>query len=161
MLFNNHQDVLDHDKTEMEREEDASRMLSILQKEKSRSRRLSSRTCGKSRTKQSLASEGREARDSSTSSMSGQEENTEVIRSRVKRSGPSKKRNRDDKDDNSPTESLKSLKVSISRNDARLAKDGPLASLADHRARRRHPLLLARGMRSPALRRRRRRPRRA
>ena len=77
---NNNQDVLDHDKTEIEREPDTSRMLSILQKEKSRSRRVSSRTGGKPRAKKSLLSEGRAARDSSTSSMSGEEDNAEYDR---------------------------------------------------------------------------------
>ena len=119
---NNHDDVLDIDEAEREREVDTSRMLSILQKEKSRSRNMS-------RVKQSRVSAGHKARDSSASSISGEEENVNATRSKVRRSGSIKKRSRDYNDDISPAKSLKSLKVSINRNDARLAKDGPLASL--------------------------------
>ena len=55
----------------------------------------------------------------------------DASRSKVKRSGTSKKRSHDDGDDASPAKSLKYSKVSINRNDSRSAKDVPSANLYD------------------------------
>jgi len=94
-----------------------SRMLSILQNEKPRSRSLSSKTGGNSRFKQRLVSEGL---------LWERVENEDKRHPRVKLPGPSSMRNRENNDGNS---SAKSLMVSIKRNDVRLAKDGPLVNL--------------------------------
>ena len=104
-----------------EMEANHSRMLSILQNEKSRSRSLSSKTGGKFRYKQSLVEGG--------GALWERVENADKRLPSVKMSEPSSIWNRENNDDTSPTKSCKSLKVSIKRNDVRLAKDGPLANL--------------------------------
>jgi len=119
-----------------EMEANHSRMLSILQNEKSRSRSLSSKTGGKFRYKQSLVEGG--------GALWERVENADKRRPSVKMSEPSSIWNRENNDDTSPTKSCKSLKVSIKRNDVRLAKDGPLANLdadGEPRLKRRRSVL--------------------
>ena len=76
----NNQDDIDSNQAGQERGADNSRMLSILQREKSRSRVLSSKTCAILRDKRSLMSEGQESCDRSTSSIVGEREENASIR---------------------------------------------------------------------------------
>ena len=89
----------------MERDNSRAKMSSILQREKSRSRNFSA------------------ASSDSTSP------------SRTATERPKKRRKRDAQghENNELSMPTKSLKVIIKRNDARLAKDSPLAKLNDHR----------------------------
>ena len=111
---NNNQDESDIDLEGKEREANQSRMLSIPQKEKSRSSSLSSKTGGNFCFKQSLVSEGL---------LSEKVVNADKRHSRIKLSEPRSMRNRDNNDGNSPAKSSKSLKVIIKSDDVRLAKD--------------------------------------
>ena len=76
----NNQDDIDINQAGQERGADNSRMLSILQREKSSSRVLSSKTCAILRDKRSLMSEGQESCDRSTSSIVGEREENASIR---------------------------------------------------------------------------------
>ena len=76
----NNQDDIDSNQAGQERGADNSRMLSILQREKSSSRVLSSKTCAILRDKRSLMSEGQESCDRSTSSIVGEREENASIR---------------------------------------------------------------------------------
>ena len=109
---NNNQDEPDIELAGKEIEANHSRMLSILHKEKSRSRSLSSKTDGNSRFKQKLVSEGL---------LWERVENADKKQPRVKLSGPRSMRNRENNDGNSPAKSSKSLKVIIKSDDVRLA----------------------------------------
>jgi len=77
---NNNQDELDISQAEQERGADNFRMLSIIQREKSSSRVLSSKTGAKLRDKGSLMPQGQESADSSTSSIVGEREENAVKR---------------------------------------------------------------------------------